>query len=116
MSFLARSLSRSAIVPRCVSRRVSPALCRQLSVRSPVQAQQKSLKSISTRRAFSAMAANQSTTHGIVNQNERPEPDQVLKDIADYVHNYEIDSPLAVRTPRPPEYLVTVQTDYMALD
>lgn len=97
MSFLARSLSRSAIIPRCVSRRVSPALCRQLSVvRSPVQ---KSLESISTPRAFSVMAANKSAAQTIVKQNERPEPDKVLQDIADYVHNYEINSPLAVRTP-----------------
>lgn len=61
------------------------------------------------------MAANQSATHGIVNQNERPEPDQVLKDIADYVHNYEIDSPLAVRTPLNPEYLVTAQANCVVL-
>lgn len=46
------------------------------------------------------MAPNQSAIHGIVKQNERPEPDQVLKDIADYVHNYEINSPLAVRIPQ----------------
>jgi len=32
----------------------------------------------------------------IVKQNVRPEPDQVLQDIADYVHSYEITSPLAV--------------------
>lgn len=30
----------------------------------------------------------------------RPEPDQVLKDIADYIHNYKIDSPLAFETAR----------------
>lgn len=60
---------------------------------------QKSLKSISTPRAFSVMAANQSAAQAIVKQNERPEPDRVLQDIADYVHNYEINSPLAVRTP-----------------
>lgn len=59
------------------------------------------------------MAANQSTTHGIVNQNERPEPDQVLKDIADYVHNYKIDSPLAVSPP--PGYLVTAQANSVVL-
>jgi 2-methylcitrate dehydratase len=28
----------------------------------------------------------------------RPEPDQVLQDIADYVHNYKIDSELAFET------------------
>lgn len=30
----------------------------------------------------------------------RPEPDKVLKDIADYVHNYQIDSELAFETAR----------------
>ena len=30
----------------------------------------------------------------------RPEPDQVLQDIADYVHNYKIDSDLAFETAR----------------
>ena len=31
---------------------------------------------------------------------ERPQPDKVLTDIADYVHNYKIDSPLAYETAR----------------
>lgn len=30
----------------------------------------------------------------------RPEPDKVLQDIADYIHNYKIDSPLAFETAR----------------
>lgn len=30
----------------------------------------------------------------------RPQPDKVLQDIADYVHNYEIDSALAFETAR----------------
>ena len=30
----------------------------------------------------------------------RPQPDKVLQDIADYVHNYKIDSPLAFETAR----------------
>lgn len=30
----------------------------------------------------------------------RPEPDKVIKDIADYVHNYKVDSPLAFETAR----------------
>jgi 2-methylcitrate dehydratase len=30
----------------------------------------------------------------------RPEPDKVLKDIADYVHNYKIESDLAYETAR----------------
>ncbi|CAZ80526.1 unnamed protein product [Tuber melanosporum] len=36
----------------------------------------------------------------IVKQNIRPEPDQVLQDIADYVHSYEITSQLAWETAR----------------
>ncbi len=30
----------------------------------------------------------------------RPEPDKVLQDIADYIHNYKIDSSLAYETAR----------------
>ena len=30
----------------------------------------------------------------------RPEPDRVLQDIADYVHNYKVDSELAFETAR----------------
>lgn len=36
----------------------------------------------------------------IVTENTRPEPDKVLKDIATYIHNYNIDSKLAVDTAR----------------
>ncbi|KAF5094920.1 hypothetical protein D0Z00_003337 [Geotrichum galactomycetum] len=36
----------------------------------------------------------------IMNDNSRPEPDQVLRDIADYVHDYKIESPLAFETAR----------------
>lgn len=32
--------------------------------------------------------------------NVRPQPDQVLQDIADYIHNYKIDSPVAWETAR----------------
>lgn len=31
---------------------------------------------------------------------ERPAPDQVLVDIADYIHNYKIESPVALETAR----------------
>jgi hypothetical protein len=34
-----------------------------------------------------------------VADNTRPAVDKVVQDIADYVHDYEITSPLAVRTP-----------------
>ncbi|ANB15866.1 Pdh1p [Sugiyamaella lignohabitans] len=36
----------------------------------------------------------------IITDNVRPEPDKVLRDIADYVHNYKIDSSVAVETAR----------------
>ena len=37
---------------------------------------------------------------GLAESAERPAPDQVLVDIADYIHNYKIDSPLALETAR----------------
>jgi 2-methylcitrate dehydratase len=36
----------------------------------------------------------------IITDNVRPQPDKVLQDIADYVHSYKIDSPLAFETAR----------------
>ncbi|KAI4528618.1 2-methylcitrate dehydratase PrpD [Schizophyllum commune Loenen D] len=39
-----------------------------------------------------------SSTHGELAH--RPQPDKVLQDIADYVHNYKIDSDLAYETAR----------------
>ncbi|KAK9465578.1 MmgE/PrpD family-domain-containing protein [Lipomyces arxii] len=36
----------------------------------------------------------------IITDNVRPEPDQALTDIADYVHSYKVDSPLAIETAR----------------
>jgi 2-methylcitrate dehydratase len=47
----------------------------------------------STTRAMSAVSG-----HGEVAI--RPKPDQVLEDIAEYVHNYKIDSPVAFETAR----------------
>ncbi|KZV85871.1 2-methylcitrate dehydratase, partial [Exidia glandulosa HHB12029] len=38
--------------------------------------------------------------HGLAESAARPEPDKVLVDIADYVHNFKVDSPLAVETAR----------------
>lgn len=45
--------------------------------------------------SFSTSAALKSS---IVTDNERPEADKVLQDIASYVHSYKIDSPLAYTT------------------
>lgn len=39
-----------------------------------------------------------SSTHGELAN--RPQPDKVLQDIADYVHNYKVDSELAYETAR----------------
>lgn len=36
----------------------------------------------------------------IITDNTRPEPDQVLQDISDYVHSYKVDSPVAYETAR----------------
>lgn len=46
----------------------------------------------------SAFVRNMSAFHA--ESAVRPEPDKVLQDIADYVHNYKIDSPLAFETAR----------------
>ena len=37
---------------------------------------------------------------GLAESAERPQPDKVLVDIADYVHNFKIESPLAFETAR----------------
>ena len=50
-----------------------------------------SLKPNSSTRTMSSFSAESAV---------RPEPDKVLQDIADYVHNYKIDSPLAFETAR----------------
>ncbi|KAK9384043.1 MmgE/PrpD family-domain-containing protein [Kockiozyma suomiensis] len=41
-----------------------------------------------------------SPSRSIMTDNVRPEPDRVLQDIADYVHSYKIDSPVAIETAR----------------
>ena len=46
----------------------------------------------------SASVRPMSSTHG--ESTLRPEPDKVLQDIADYVHNYKVDSDLAFETAR----------------
>lgn len=50
------------------------------------------------RSSPSIIAQRMSST--IMTDNVRPEPDKVLKDIANYVHDYKIDSPLAFETAR----------------
>lgn len=92
MSLIARYSVR-AILPRTVSRRAATFRIASTSVlRSQFNTVQRA-------RSFSAMSASPmaAAASPIVKQNIRPEPDQVLQDIADYVLNYEITSPLAVR-------------------
>lgn len=38
--------------------------------------------------------------HGLAESAARPEPDKVLVDIANYVHDFKVDSPVAVETAR----------------
>ncbi|ODQ64720.1 2-methylcitrate dehydratase [Nadsonia fulvescens var. elongata DSM 6958] len=40
------------------------------------------------------------STQTTIYDNARPQPDKVLRDISEYVHNYKIDSPLALKTAR----------------
>ena len=50
--------------------------------------------------SFSTSARSMAGGVGAGEDNVRPEPDQVLKDIANYVHNYEIKSDVAYKTAR----------------
>lgn len=59
--------------------------------------QARPLSAAAPRSFVAARAARYST---IITDNARPEPDQVLKDIAGYVHDYKVDSPLAFETAR----------------
>jgi len=38
--------------------------------------------------------------HGLAESAERPAPDKVLVDIADYVHDFEVTNPVAIETAR----------------
>jgi 2-methylcitrate dehydratase len=53
---------------------------------------------IPSRLVLRAAARPMSVHHG--ESTVRPEPDKVLKDIADYVHNYQVTSDLAFETAR----------------
>ncbi|CAN6623200.1 2-methylcitrate dehydratase, mitochondrial [Trichomonascus vanleenenianus] len=50
------------------------------------------------KRSFSTSARRMSAA--IITDNVRPQPDKVLRDIADYVHDYKIESPVAMETAR----------------
>ena len=93
MSFLVRHTTRAAI-PRTLSRRTAAA-ARVAS--TPLLLRNQLNPGLKTRRFSTVSSSMMSAPASIVKQNVRPEPDQVLQDIADYVHSYEITSPLAVR-------------------
>ncbi|KAL7266516.1 ATP-binding cassette transporter CGR1 [Rhizina undulata] len=100
---LVRSFTRSAGVSRVIPRRVVPAVTSLPSIAATPKitasaVQQHTVKQQA--RFFSAMSSNLSSIPAGAQDNKRPEPDQVLQDIADYVHNYEITSPLAWETAR----------------
>lgn len=65
--------------------------------RSPI-AYRSSLSSLPSRLVLRTVARAMSAHQG--ESAIRPEPDQVLKDIADYVHNYQVTSELALETAR----------------
>lgn len=65
--------------------------------RSPI-AYRSSLSSQPSRLVLRTVARAMSAHHG--ESAIRPEPDRVLKDIADYVHNYQVTSGLALETAR----------------
>lgn len=88
-------------LPTARHRLLRPAL-RSLSntsqpLRSTAPANRTPIPSFSGLSSTSARAM--SSSHG-GESTLRPEPDKVLQDIADYVHNYKIDSPLAFETAR----------------
>ncbi|KAH6913836.1 2-methylcitrate dehydratase [Coprinopsis sp. MPI-PUGE-AT-0042] len=91
--------SNPAVVRRRLAQPAAPASVRSLSIKSgqrpAVPAARLSIAGNPASRIFSR---TMSAHHG--ESTVRPEPDQVLVDIADYVHNYKIESDLAFETAR----------------
>ena len=79
-----RSLSRSSKAPLCSSSRL---------VQTPLKASRSPIAQLQSARAFSTTMAPQS---GAPPPGKAPEYDPEIKDMADYIHNYKIDSDLAV--------------------
>ncbi|EAU91641.2 2-methylcitrate dehydratase [Coprinopsis cinerea okayama7 len=88
----------SAVARRRLAQPAAP-VARSFSInatqRSSVPATRLSIAANSPRHIF---ARTMSVHHG--ESTVRPDPDQVLVDIADYVHNYKVDSELAFETAR----------------
>ncbi|KAK0539275.1 ATP-binding cassette transporter CGR1 [Tilletia horrida] len=81
--------ARAAPAPSSVQRLASSSAARTAPARS-------SLRALST----SAVAMGGHGGEGVGEDNARPPYDQVVQDIADYVHNYEINSDVAYNTAR----------------
>lgn len=99
MLSLSRTAKSTVISP--VLRRTKPASQAFLHARaitSPLSSARRPSKSASLTPSASLGLARKMSAHA--ESAERPPPDQVLVDIADYVHNYKIDSPLAIETAR----------------
>ncbi|KIM45253.1 hypothetical protein M413DRAFT_441935 [Hebeloma cylindrosporum] len=82
---------RRLLSPKIRALSTSPQL-----IRTSVPATRSSPPSFSA--PSSTSVRSMSSTHG--ESTLRPEPDKVLQDIADYVHNYKVDSDLAFETAR----------------
>ncbi|EKM54489.1 uncharacterized protein PHACADRAFT_258368 [Phanerochaete carnosa HHB-10118-sp] len=92
-STLPRSLRAGAPLARIHSA-ATPLLAKSLSRPTPVQARSTAI--LRTSLGIRTMSHHADAAESAV----RPEPDQVLQDIADYVHSYNIDSELAFETAR----------------
>ncbi|TNY23748.1 2-methylcitrate dehydratase [Rhodotorula diobovata] len=98
---LSRASARSIVSPAASSRRCIS------SLRAPPARVQSSSRpslaptSLLHKPAFSAtMGATRLSSGGHGESTVRPPPDQVIQDIADYVHNYEVKSDVAYSTAR----------------
>ncbi|KAF8472103.1 MmgE/PrpD family-domain-containing protein [Kalaharituber pfeilii] len=109
MSFVSRSITRSASRLNLPTSRitssavVAPLRTAPFAVRTIVPATKHTVPTFGSRLArFSTMPSLQKPEGAtpVVNDNMAPEVDKVLKDIADYVHDYKIESPLAWETAR----------------
>ena len=101
---LSRSFARS-VVPRSVALRTFPALLRiprpqsTTPAAAPTAALEPARIAFGARTFHTTMSTRAISTPAI--DNTKPAVDKVVRDIADYVHSYQIDSPLAVRDPLP---------------
>lgn len=83
---------------RCVGRNIRSLAtsARTLRTRVPTPALRSSILSLSS----APFTSTRKMSHHVGESTVRPEADKVLQDIADYVHNYKVDSDLAFETAR----------------